>query len=48
MANDGMPHYALLAKDPSLANARSASAFQSFLSRERARNDTLKSILAER
>jgi tetratricopeptide (TPR) repeat protein len=48
MANDGMPNYALLANDPSLANARSAPAFQSFLSRERARNDVLKSILEER
>jgi TolB-like protein/tRNA A-37 threonylcarbamoyl transferase component Bud32 len=48
MANDGMPNYPLLANDPSLANARSAPAFQSFLSRERARNDGLRSILEER
>jgi TolB-like protein/tRNA A-37 threonylcarbamoyl transferase component Bud32/Flp pilus assembly protein TadD len=48
MANDGMPNYVLLARDPSLANARLAPAFQSFLSRERARHDVLKSILEER
>jgi tetratricopeptide (TPR) repeat protein len=48
MANDGMPDYPLLATDPSLANARSAPAFQSFLSRERARNEVLRSILDER
>jgi serine/threonine-protein kinase len=47
MANDGMPNYALLANDPSLANARSTPAFQSFLARERTRNDRLRSILAE-
>ena len=48
MANDGMPNYALLANDPSLANARSAPAFQAFLSRERARIDRLMAILEER
>ena len=48
MANDGMPNYVLLATDPSLANARATPAFQSFLTRERARNEVLKSILDER
>jgi hypothetical protein len=47
MANDGMPNYALLANDPSLAKVRSTPAFQAFLSRERARNDRLKVILSE-
>ncbi|HEX8941758.1 MAG TPA: tetratricopeptide repeat protein, partial [Gemmatimonadaceae bacterium] len=48
MANDGMPNYVLLATDPSLANLRASPAFQSFLSRERARNEALESILDQR
>jgi hypothetical protein len=48
MANDGMPNYSLLLNDPTLANVRSAPAFQSLLARERTRNDRLKSILEER
>jgi TolB-like protein/Tfp pilus assembly protein PilF len=47
MADDGMPNYALLVNDPSLADARSASAFQAFLVRERARNDRLRAIITE-
>ena len=47
MADDGMPNYALLVNDPSLANARSAPAFQAFLARERARHDRLAAILGE-
>jgi eukaryotic-like serine/threonine-protein kinase len=48
MATDGMPNYALLANDPSLANVRSLPAFQSLLARERARNERLQAILNER
>jgi adenylate cyclase len=47
MADDGMPNYALLVNDPSLAAARSAPAFSPFLARERARHDRLAAILAE-
>jgi TolB-like protein len=47
MADDGMPNYALLANDPTLANARSSPAFQAFLARERRRDDRLKAILSE-
>lgn len=45
MANDGMPNYALLANDPTLAILRRDPKFQEFLSRERARNERLKAIM---
>jgi tetratricopeptide (TPR) repeat protein len=47
MADDGMPNYALLVNDPTLAAARSAPAFQALIDRERARHDRLAAILAE-
>jgi TolB-like protein/Flp pilus assembly protein TadD len=47
MANDGMPNYALLADDPTLATLRGDPKFQEFLSRERARNERLKAIMHE-
>jgi TolB-like protein len=48
MSNDGMPNYALLATDPSLAAARPTPAFQALLARERARNARLLAIVNER
>jgi TolB-like protein/tRNA A-37 threonylcarbamoyl transferase component Bud32 len=48
MATDGMPNFALVVNDPTLASARSTPAFQSLLARERTRNDRLKSVLKER
>ena len=47
MADNGMPNYALLVNDPSLANVRSTGAFQEFLARERVRHARLEAILAE-
>jgi len=45
MANDGMPNYALLVNDPTLATLRGDPKFQQFLSRERARNERLQAIM---
>jgi tetratricopeptide (TPR) repeat protein len=45
MANDGMPNYALITNDPSLASVRLRPAFQIFLKTEQARNDRLRRIM---
>ena len=45
MANDGMPNFALITNDPSLASVRLRPAFQIFLKTEQARNDRLRRIM---
>jgi len=47
MANDGMPNFALLTNDPSLASVRLRPEFQIFLGTERARNDRLRRLMEE-
>ena len=47
MANDGMPNFALITNDPSLASVRLRKEFQIFLATERARNDRLRRLMEE-
>jgi hypothetical protein len=47
MANDGMPNFALIANDSSLASLRLRPGFQTFFATERARNDRLRRLMEE-
>jgi serine/threonine-protein kinase len=47
MANDGMPNFALISNDSSLASVRLRPDFKTFLATEQARNDRLRRLMEE-
>ena len=47
MANDGMPNFALITNDSSLAAVRLRPDFKTFLATEQSRNDRLRRLMEE-